>query len=134
MNWRLKSLFEPLKSLIGKKFNDPCVQNDIKYWPFKVIDANEKMKIEVTHKNEVKRFSAVEISAKVLVEMNGIVESYQNVTVKNAIITVPAYFNDMQRKANVDAGTIAGLNVLRMKKWKEISCENEANRRQIRRV
>lgn len=86
----------------------------MKYWLFKVVEVNEKAKIEITYKNEVKRFSPEEISAMVLGKMKEIAESYLNATVKNAVITVPAYFNDLQRKATVDAGTIAGLNVLRI--------------------
>lgn len=103
-----------VKRLIGRKFDDPIVQSDMQQWPFKTVNVNGMPKIQITYKGEVKRFSAEEISAMVLGKMKEVAESYLNVTVKNAVITVPAYFNDMQRKATRDAGTIAGLNVLRI--------------------
>lgn len=99
------------KRLIGRKFNDPIVQKDIQQWSFKVVEVNEMPKIEITYKDEVKQFSAEEVSAMVLGKMKQIAESYLNAKVTNAVVTVPAYFNDMQRKATKDAGTIAGLNV-----------------------
>ena len=102
------------KRLIGRRFEDSTVQSDKKHWPFSVIDVNGKPKIEVELKGETKQFLPEEISAMVLTKMKQIAESYLGETVKSAVITVPAYFNDAQRQATKDAGTIAGLNVLRI--------------------
>ncbi len=103
------------KRLIGRKFKDDIVQKDMKLWPFKVVpDATDKPNIEVEYKKEVKQFSAEEVSAVILTKMKEIAESYLGKDVKNAVITVPAYFNDAQRQATKDAGLIAGLNVLRI--------------------
>ena len=103
------------KRLIGRKFHDPTVQADMKHWPFKVVAGpSDKPLIEVEYKGERKRFSAEEISSMVLVKMKETAEAYLGKTVKNAVITVPAYFNDSQRQATKDAGAIAGLNVLRI--------------------
>lgn len=99
-----------VKRLIGRKFDDPIVQKEMQQWPFKVVDANGMPKVEITYKNEVKQFTDEEISAMILGKMKEIAESHLNVPVKNAVLTVPAYFNDMQRKATKDAGTIAGSN------------------------
>lgn len=102
------------KRLIGRKFNDPIVQKDMQQWPFAVVDVNGMPKVQITYKNEMKQFTAEEISAMVLEKMKLIAESYLNATVKNAVVTVPAHFNDLQRKATKDAGAIAGLNILRI--------------------
>merc|ERR1711871_63777 len=103
------------KRLIGRKFNEPAVQSDMKHWPFTVIDgAAGKPTIQVQYKGEVKQFAAEEISSMVLMKMKEISEAYLGREVKNAVITVPAYFNDSQRQATKDAGVIAGLNVLRI--------------------
>ena len=103
------------KRLIGRKFDDAVVQADIKHWPFKVKSGQAgKPTIEVTFKGENKTFSAEEISSMVLVKMKEIAEAYLGRDVKNAVITVPAYFNDAQRQATKDAGAISGLNVLRI--------------------
>lgn len=102
------------KRLIGRKFNDPIVQKDIQQWPFTVVDVNEMPKMQITFKNEMKQFTAEEISAMILEKMKFIAESYLNATVKDAVVTVPAHFNDLQRKATKDAGAIAGLNILRI--------------------
>ncbi|KAF5442486.1 hypothetical protein F2P56_035138 [Juglans regia] len=103
------------KRLIGRRFSDPLVQSDIKSWPFQVIGgSDDKPMISVTYKNERKMFSAVEISSMVLQKMRVIAETYLETTVKNAVVTVPANFNDAQRKATMDAGSIAGLNVMRV--------------------
>mmetsp|Transcript_2544 Transcript_2544/g.4433 ORF Transcript_2544/g.4433 Transcript_2544/m.4433 type:complete len:652 (-) Transcript_2544:941-2896(-) len=103
------------KRMIGRRFSDPSVQQDMKHFPFKVLNKEgDKPMIEVTYKNEAKLFSPEEISAMVLVKMKEIAESYLGKEVKNAVITVPAYFNDSQRLATKDAGTIAGLNVARI--------------------
>ncbi|KIL69687.1 hypothetical protein M378DRAFT_97519 [Amanita muscaria Koide BX008] len=102
------------KRMIGRKFADAEVQSDLKHFPFKVIDKGTKPYIEVDYKGEVKQFSPEEISSMVLTKMREIAESYLGATVTNAVVTVPAYFNDSQRQATKDAGTIAGLNVLRI--------------------
>jgi heat shock protein 1/8 len=101
--------------LIGRRFSDSLVQNDIKLWPFKVIEGpTDKPMIVVTYKGEEKHFAAEEISSMVIKKMCEIAESYLGTTVKNAVVTVPAYFNDLQRKATKDAANIAGLNVMRI--------------------
>jgi heat shock 70kDa protein 1/2/6/8 len=102
------------KRLIGRKFDDSAVQSDIKNYPFKVISDNNKPKIQVTYKNELKTFQPEEISSMVLTKMKEIAEAYIGEKVTDAVITVPAYFNDSQRQATKDAGHIAGLNVLRI--------------------
>ncbi|XP_043706333.1 heat shock cognate 70 kDa protein-like [Telopea speciosissima] len=103
------------KRLIGRRFSDPSVQSDMKLWPFKVLPGpGDKPMIEVTYKGEKKKFAAEEISSMVLIKMKEIAESYLGHTIKNAVITVPAYFNDSQRQATKDAGAIAGLNVMRI--------------------
>ncbi|KAH9422439.1 Heat shock 70 kDa protein 1A [Dermatophagoides pteronyssinus] len=102
------------KRLIGRRFDDPSVQSDMKFWPFKVVNEGGKPKIEVDYKGEVKRFFPEEISSMVLIKMKEIAEAYLGKKVTDAVITVPAYFNDSQRQATKDAGAIAGLNVLRI--------------------
>uniref|UniRef100_A0A2N9IAF2 Uncharacterized protein n=1 Tax=Fagus sylvatica TaxID=28930 RepID=A0A2N9IAF2_FAGSY len=106
--------FTDAKRLIGRRFN-PLVK-DINLWPFKVIEgpSDHKPMIVVNYKGEEKHFSAEEISSMVLIKMREIAEAYLGKTVKNVVVTVPAYFNDSQRKATRDAGGIAGLNVLRI--------------------
>jgi L1 cell adhesion molecule like protein len=102
------------KRLIGRKFADPGVQSDMKHFSFKVVDSASKPVIEVEFKNEKKTFSPEEISSMILVKMKETAEAYLGYSVPNAVITVPAYFNDSQRQATKDAGAIAGLNVLRI--------------------
>uniref|UniRef100_A0AAX7SJC2 Heat shock cognate 70 n=1 Tax=Astatotilapia calliptera TaxID=8154 RepID=A0AAX7SJC2_ASTCA len=102
------------KRLIGRKFDDLVVQSDMKHWPFKVINESSKPKVEVEYKGEIKTFYAEEISSMVLTKMKEISEAYLGKPVTNAVITVPAYFNDSQRQATKDAGAISGLNVLRI--------------------
>jgi L1 cell adhesion molecule like protein len=102
------------KRLIGRRFDDTTVQSDMKHWPFKVINESTKPKIQVDYKGETKTFFPEEISAMVLVKMRETAEAFLGKTVKDAVVTVPAYFNDLQRQATKDAGTIAGLNVLRI--------------------
>jgi heat shock 70kDa protein 1/2/6/8 len=100
--------------LIGRKFDDATVQADMKHWPFDVINCDTKPKIQVLYKDEKKSFFPEEISSMVLTKMKETAEAYLGKTVSNAVITVPAYFNDSQRQATKDSGTIAGLNVLRI--------------------
>jgi heat shock protein 1/8 len=103
------------KRLIGRKFSDPVVQKDMKLWPFTVeAGADDKPVIVVKFKGENKRFHPEEISSMVLTKMKETAEAFLGQTVKNAVVTVPAYFNDNQRQATKDAGSIAGLNVLRI--------------------
>ncbi|BBG97958.1 hypothetical protein Prudu_007236 [Prunus dulcis] len=108
------TIFEA-KRLIGRRFSDECVQNDMKHWPFKVVEGPaEKPVFVVTDKGVEKQFAAEEISSMVLVKMREIAEAYLGLTVKIAVITVPAYFNDSQRQATKNAGAAAGLNVMRI--------------------
>ncbi|XP_054721056.1 major heat shock 70 kDa protein Ba-like [Uloborus diversus] len=102
------------KRLIGRKYDDPKIQQDMKNWPFKVVNEAGKPKISVEFKGEMKRFNPEEISAMVLTKMKETAEMYLGQKVVDAVITVPAYFNDSQRQATKDAGKIAGLNVLRI--------------------
>ena len=103
------------KRLIGRKFDDEEVQSDMKHFPFKLTrGVGGKPFVNVNFKGEEKTFSAEEISSMVLIKMKEIAEAYLGREVKNAVITVPAYFNDSQRQATKDAGVIAGLNVLRI--------------------
>ncbi|KAK6083597.1 hsp70-like protein [Seiridium cupressi] len=102
------------KRLIGRKFSDQEVQADMKHFPFKVIDKGGKPVVEVEYKGENKNFTPEEISSMILIKMRETAESYLGGTVNNAVITVPAYFNDSQRQATKDAGLISGLNVLRI--------------------
>ncbi|KAI5644038.1 hsp70 protein domain-containing protein [Phthorimaea operculella] len=102
------------KRLIGRKFDDPKIQADMKHWPFKVVNDCGKPKIQVEFKGETKRFAPEEISSMVLTKMKETAEAYLGTSVRDAVITVPAYFNDSQRQATKDAGAIAGLNVLRI--------------------
>jgi heat shock 70kDa protein 1/2/6/8 len=102
------------KRLIGNSFDDKNVQKDMKDFPFKLTDKNNKPIINVTFKGEEKEFRPEEISAMILQEMKRMAESYLGKEVKKAVVTVPAYFNDAQRLATKDAGTIAGLEVLRI--------------------
>jgi len=102
------------KRLIGRRFEDATVQSDMKHWPFKVVSDGGKPKIQVEYKGETKTFSPEEVSSMVLFKMKETAEAYLGMKVSDAVITVPAYFNDSQRQATKDAGTISGLNVMRI--------------------
>lgn len=102
------------KRLIGRKYDDQKIQDDMKHWPFKVVNDCGKPKISVEFKGEQKKFAPEEISSMVLTKMKETAEGYLGTTIRDAVITVPAYFNDSQRQATKDAGAIAGLNVLRI--------------------
>jgi len=102
------------KRLIGRNFEDPTIQKDMKHWPFKVISDSGKPKLQVEYKYENKNFTPEEISSMVLTKMKETAEAHLGQQVRDAVITVPAYFNDSQRQATKDAGVIAGLNVLRI--------------------
>jgi len=103
------------KRLIGRKYDDPIVQADCKLWPFKVVKGSQgRPVIQVSFKGEDRQFFPEEISSMVLGKMKQTAEAYTGENVKEAVITVPAYFNDSQRQATKDAGRIAELNVLRI--------------------
>tara|TARA_B100000214_G_scaffold281553_1_gene211176 strand:- start:4718 stop:6631 length:1914 start_codon:yes stop_codon:yes gene_type:complete len=102
------------KRLIGRDYNDSTLQGDLKHFPFKVIGKDNKPVIEVEYKDERKQFHPEEISSMILTKMKETAESYIGEEVKDVVITVPAYFNDSQRQATKDAGSISGLNVLRI--------------------
>ena len=102
------------KRLIGRKWGETDVKRDAKHFPFKVVDRNGNPAVEVQLKNGKKVFTPEEISAMVLQKMKEVAESYLGGKVNYAVVTVPAYFNDAQRTATKDAGTIAGLEVLRI--------------------
>ncbi|KAJ6496608.1 heat shock cognate 70 [Mycena vitilis] len=102
------------KRLIGRKFEDSEVQADMKHFPFTVFSKGGKPYIRVEYRGEQKEFSPEEISSMVLLKMKETAESYLGTTINNAVVTVPAYFNDSQRQATKDAGTISGMNVLRI--------------------
>ncbi|KAK9740668.1 hypothetical protein RND81_03G052400 [Saponaria officinalis] len=105
------------KRLIGRRFKDDCIQEDMKLWPFKVVEGTgssrkETPMIAVTYKGEKKEFAPEQISGFILEKMKDVAEKFLGTQVKNAVVTVPAYFNDSQRRATKDAGEIAGLNVI----------------------
>lgn len=102
------------KRLIGRKFDDPKIQQDLIHWPFGVINDGGKPKIRVEYKGKTETYAPEEISSMVLIKMREIAEANLGVNIRDAVITVPAYFNDSQRQATKDAGAIAGLNVLRI--------------------
>merc|ERR1711959_831296 len=103
-----------VKRLIGRKFSDDTVQKDMKLMPFTIKAKDGKPYVEVEVKGSQKLYSPEEISAMILGKMKEIAESFLGKKIKNAVVTVPAYFNDAQRHATKDAGTIAGLNVARV--------------------
>lgn len=103
-----------VKRFIGRKWDDPIVQNYLQFYPYTIIENNNKPNIQVFIGGQVKTFTFEEISAMVLSKMKEISESYLKRKVTKAVITVPAYFNDAQRQATKDAGTIAGLDVRRI--------------------
>jgi len=110
-----KNTIYDAKRLIGRNFSDSNVQQDMKQWPFKVRKGpDDKPLIVATHSGEEKEFRPEEISSMILVNMKQVAEDYLGKEVTDAVITVPAYFNDAQRQATKDAGQIAGLNVLRI--------------------
>jgi len=103
------------KRMIGRAHSDPLLQKDAKHFPFGVVDDGKgRPQIEVETKDGKKRFYPEEVSAMVLQKMKSIAEAYLGQPVKDAVVTVPAYFNDAQRQATKDAGNIAGLNVIRI--------------------
>ena len=103
-----------VKRLIGRSFNEPTVQQDLKHFPFTVKNKGDRPNVEVSVGSEKKTFTPEEVSAMVLIKMKETAEAYLGKTVTHAVVTVPAYFNDAQRRATKDAGTIAGLVVMRI--------------------
>ncbi|PGH15026.1 chaperone DnaK [Helicocarpus griseus UAMH5409] len=108
-----RTIFD-IKRLIGRKFDDQDAQKDMKHFPFRVVNKDGKPQVKVEVSGSDKNFTPEEVSAMVLGKMKEIAENYLGKTVTSAVVTVPAYFNDNQRQATKDAGTIAGLNVLRV--------------------
>jgi len=102
------------KRLIGRNFNESHMKDEMKHFSYDIVDKNNKPLIEVEYKNERKQFTPEEISSMILYKMKEVAETFLGETVTDAVITVPAYFNDSQRQATKDAGVIAGLNVLRI--------------------
>ncbi|KAL1481785.1 hypothetical protein MTO96_034182 [Rhipicephalus appendiculatus] len=102
------------KRLIGRTFNDPDLQDDLRHLPFTVINDKNVPKIKITYKGEEKVFHPEEISAMILTKMREVAEAYLGQKITFACVTVPAYFNDSQRQATKDACTIAGLNVIKI--------------------
>ena len=102
------------KRLIGRRYTDAAVQHDMKLWPFKLVSVDGKPNIQVEAMGSTKTYSPEDISAMILVKMKETAETFLGREVKNAVVTVPAYFNDAQRQATKDAGTISGLNVMRI--------------------
>jgi len=102
------------KRMIGREWTDKAVQSDLKYFPFKVINKNDKPHIQVDTKDGEKVFAAEEISSMVLQKMKEVAEAFLGTKVTHAVVTVPAYFNDAQRQATKDAGTISGMTVMRI--------------------
>ncbi|GJN31049.1 hypothetical protein PR202_gb19403 [Eleusine coracana subsp. coracana] len=108
------TIFE-VKRLMGRRFNDDSVQEDIELWPFKVVAGrDDRPMIVVQNKGQSRQFTPEEISAAILTKMKETAEVYLGTTVKNAVITVPVYFSNSQRQATMDAGAIAGLNVMQI--------------------
>lgn len=104
-----------MKRLIGRKYTDKTVQYDKKFLPYEIIDKSSKPYIKIPNvKGETKVYSPEEISSMVLIKMKEVAETYLGKAVKNAVVTVPAYFNDAQRQATKDAGAISGMNVVRI--------------------
>ena len=109
-----KNTVYDVKRIIGRRFNDQIVQDEMKTLPYKIINKDQKPSIQVEYENQTKEYAPEQISAMVLEHMKNIAESYLGEKVENAVVTVPAYFNDQQRQATKDAGAICKLNILRV--------------------
>ncbi|CAL8101647.1 unnamed protein product [Calicophoron daubneyi] len=103
--------FFDMKRLLGREFADECVQNDIKYWPFKVVDDHDQIAVQIEGESPTKLCKVQEITAKFLKHLKTQAENALGEEIQEAVITVPAYFNDRQRNATIEAGRIAGLKV-----------------------
>jgi len=108
-----QTLFD-VKRLIGRRYKDSTVQKDKKLLPFEIVEKDSKPMIEVLVNGVAKVLSPEEVSSMILTKMKETAENYLGKEVKHAVITVPAYFNDAQRQATKDAGTISGMNVMRI--------------------
>lgn len=113
-NINYENTVHDVKRLIGRRFGEESLQNDLRNCAYKVVDENDKPIVQVQYKGEECKYSPEQVSSMILQKMKQIAESYLGHPVTDAVITVPAYFNDAQRQATKDAGTIAGLNVLRI--------------------
>ena len=109
----INTIFD-VKRLMGRNYNDKEVQDELKHLPYKVLNKNNRPVIEVEYKGETKQYTPEEISSMILYKMKEIAESFVGTEINDAVITVPAYFNDAQRNATKDAAAIAGLNCLRI--------------------
>jgi L1 cell adhesion molecule like protein len=109
-----KNTIYDAKRLIGRNYDEKDMQKELKHYSFNVIEKNNKPLVEVEYKNEIKQFTPEEISSMILGKMKEIAEAFLGETIKDAVVTVPAYFNDAQRQATKDAGVICGLNILRI--------------------
>lgn len=109
----LNTIFDA-KRVIGRNFDDPAIQSDLSYWPFKIVNVKGKPFFQVMYTGEQKDIPPEQISAMILSKMKQVASAYIGQEITDAVITVPAYFNDSQRQATKDAGRIAGLNVLRI--------------------
>lgn len=114
MDFNAKNTVFDIKRLMGRKFNDPSVQNDMKHWPYLIKNVDSDPYVEVMYKGEQKLYAPEQISGMVLAKLKEIAEHHLDEKVHDAVITVPAYFNNAQRQATIDAGQIAGLNVLKI--------------------
>ena len=103
-----------MKRLIGRKFSDKSVQADKKLVPYKIVSKDDKPYVEIVIEGKPRQFSPEEVSAMILVKMKEIAEAYLGQSIHHAVVTVPAYFNDAQRQATKDAGTISGMSVQRI--------------------
>ncbi|XP_057814533.1 heat shock 70 kDa protein 5 [Cryptomeria japonica] len=111
----LQNTVYDVKRMMGRGFSDPVLQSDISHWPFSVVEgSNGRFEIRITYRGESKTFAPEEISAMVLFKMKEIAKTFLKSEVMNAVITVPAYFNDSQRQATMDAAHLAGINVLQL--------------------
>jgi L1 cell adhesion molecule like protein len=109
-----KNTIYDIKRLMGRNYNDSDVQEELKHLPYKILNKNNRPVVEVEYKGETKQYTPEEISSMILTKMKEVAESYVGSEITDAVITVPAYFNDAQRNATKDAAAIAGLNCLRI--------------------
>ena len=110
-----ENILYDVKRLIGRNYNEKEVQEDMKYWPFKVIkDENNRPLFEVEYNGKIEKFYPEEISARIILKLKRIAEDFCGHEINNAVITFPAYFIDLQRQSTKNAGIIAGLDIFRI--------------------